>query len=223
MYKIIEPKAHQLQGERIDSLLGLLQIYQNFYLDPEAHDRATFVIAEDDKRGVYGGAVLYPRKISSFLEIMPEETDEETLGKLFSSFQPKVKEYWTARICLCIGHDTSTPLLEAVELCQYFYRTLYKAFCYFGEKKCIEYLTFTLRPTDPHVDNTLRIFTYQTWPYLIEVRASENPDGLFHGILSLKGNSFKARRQARKFLNLRSSSKANVLTEDSSPSEEWGA
>lgn len=223
MLKIIEPHVHEFYGEKIDTLLGLLKIYQNFYLFPDDRDKATFVVAEDDKRGIYGGAVLYPCMTFPSLEFMPEDTHDEILGKIFSSFHPKTQEYWTARICLCIGHDTSTPLFEAVKLCQHFYRTLYKAFCYFGEQKRIEYLTFTLRPTDTHVGNTLRMLTYQTWPYLIEVRASENSDRLFHGILSLKENPFKARRQSRKFLNLRTSSKANVLTENSSPLEEWSA
>lgn len=137
MYKIIEPQAQGLHSERINSLLGLLKIYQNFYINPEAQDRATFVIAEDDKRGVYGGAVLYPHPISSFFELSSEETDENILEKMFSSLhlkgvQPKVKEYWTARICLCLGYDRSTSLRETTELYRCFYHKLYKAFCYFN-------------------------------------------------------------------------------------------
>ena len=197
MYKMVEPQAHELHDEKINSLLGLLKIYQNFYLDPEAQDRATFVIAEDDKRSVYGGAVLYPRKpfkIPPFLELLPEDINNETLDKMFSSLQPKVKEYWTARICLCLGHDNSTSLREAVGLYQRFYRNLYKAFCYFGEKENINYLPFTLRAADTHVDNNLRILTYQTWPFLLEVKQSgKGFHSYLHGILSLKGDSLKGR------------------------------
>lgn len=218
--KIIESQAHKFHEQKISSLLGLLKIYQNFYLSPEAHDKATFVIAEDDKRGVYGGAVLYPRKISPSLKFMSEDTQDEKLKKIFSSFQPKVKEYWTARTCLCIGHDTSTSLLETVELCQRFYRNLYKAFCYFGEKENTEYLTFTLHTIDTHVDNNLRILTYQTWPYLLEIKLSDNSDGFFHGILSLKGNAFKARRRPQKVLSPRSSPQIN-FTPEGFVSEEW--
>ena len=217
MYKIIEPQAHELHSEKIHSLLGLLKIYQNFYLDPEAQDRATFVIAEDDKRGVYGGAVLYPHPVSSFSEFMPEEIDENIseniLEEMFSSLhlkgvhlkgiQPKVKEFWTARICLCLGYDRTTPLPETVELYCYFYHKLHKAFRYFGEKKNIDYLAFTLRATDTHVDNNLHILTYQTWPSLLEVKHSDNGFHTYHhGILSfkesaskentLKANTFKA-------------------------------
>lgn len=192
MYKIIEPQAHELHSERINSLLGLLKIYQNFYLDPEAQDRATFVIAEDDKRGVYGGAVLYPHHVSSFPEFMSEETDENILDKMFSRLQPKAKEYWTTRICLCLGYDRSTSLRETAELYRCFYHKLYKAFCYFGEKENIDYLAFTLRATDTHVDNNLHILTYQTWPSLLEVQQSDNGFHTYlHGILSFKEAALK--------------------------------
>ncbi|OJW49654.1 MAG: hypothetical protein BGO67_03875 [Alphaproteobacteria bacterium 41-28] len=193
MYKIIEPQAHELHDEKISSLLGLLKIYQNFYLDPEAQDRATFIIAEDDKRGVYGGTVLYPRKIPSFLEFLSEDIDDNPLDKMVSSFQPKVKEYWAARICLCLGYDLSTSLRETVELYQRFYFKLYKAFCYFGEKENINSLSFTLRASDTHVDNNLRILTWQTWPSLLEIKQSYNGfHNYFHGILSLKESALKA-------------------------------
>lgn len=202
MYKIIEPRAHGLHSERINSLLGLLKIYQNFYIDPEAQDRATFVIAEDDKRGVYGGAVLYPHPVSSFFELSSEETDQSILDKMFSSLhlkgvhlkdaQPKVKEYWTARICLCLGYDRTTPLRETAELYRCFYHKLYKAFCYFREKENLEYLSFTLRASDTHVNNNLRLLTYQTWPSLLDVKHSDNGFHTYlHGILSFKESALK--------------------------------
>lgn len=197
MLKIIEPQTHELHSERINSLLGLLKIYQNFYIDPKAQDRATFVIAEDDKRGVYGGAALYPHHIFSFPESMSEETDENILDKMFSSLhlkgvQPKAKEYWTARICLCLGYDRTTPLRETAELYRCFYHKLYKAFCYFREKENIDYLAFTLRATDTHVDNNLHILTYQAWPSLLEVKQSDNGFHTYlHGILSFKEGALK--------------------------------
>lgn len=197
MYKIVEPQAHGLHSERINSLLGLLKIYQNFYIDPEAQDRATFIIAEDDKRSVYGGAILYPRHVSSFPESMSEETDENILEKMFSRLhlkgvQPKAKEYWTARICLCLGYDRTTPLRETAELYRCFYHKLYKAFRYFGEKENLEYLSFTLRASDTHVNNNLRLLTYQTWSSLLEVQQSDNGFHTYlHGILSFKEAALK--------------------------------
>jgi hypothetical protein len=205
MLKVIEPQIHELHGPLLDSLLGLLKIYQGFYLSPEQQDKATFLIPEDDKRGVYGGAVLYTQKISPSLDLAANDTRDETLGKMFSAFQPKVKAYWTARICLCIGQDPSTPHLETIELYENFYKNLYKAFTEFGEKKETEYLTFTFQATGGCTDNTLSALLYKNWPYLLEARPSESPDGYVHGILSLKGNKFKARRNPRSSLSSHSS------------------
>ena len=220
MSRVIEPYAHEFYEEKIDTFLGLLKIYQNFYLSPKEQDRATFVVAEDDKRGVYGGAVIYPCMVFPSVEFTPEDSRSETLGKILSSFHPQDPEYWTARICFSGGNDSSTSLLETVKVYQHFYRILYKAFCYFAEKERTHSLTFTLRPIDSHVDHTLRILTYQIWPNLIEVRLPENPEGLFHGILPLKVHSFKVRPPIQKFLNFRSSPKAGVMTEGSSSLEE---
>ncbi len=205
MLKVIEPQIHEFHGPLIDSLLGLLKIYQGFYLSPEQQDKATFLIAEDDKRGVYGGAVLYTQKISPSLDLAANDTRDEVLGKMFSAFQPKVKTYWTARVCLCIGQEPSTPYLETIEL----YENLYKAFTEFGEQKGVEYLTFTFQATGGCADNTLSALLYKNWPYLLEARPSEYPDGYVHGILSLKGNKFKARRNPRS--PLASHSSASVM------------
>lgn len=195
MYKIIEPQAHELHSERINALLGLLKIYQNFYLDPEAQNRATFVIAEDDKRGVYGGAVLYtrsPYEIPSFLDLLPEEMDSDLLDQMVLRVQPSVKEYWAARLCLCLGHDKTTSLRETVELYRCFYHNLYKAFRWFGEKENIPYLPFTLRAADTHVNHNLHILTYQTWPSLLKVKSSDSSFHTYlHGILSFKEGALK--------------------------------
>lgn len=205
MFKVIEPQIHKFHGPLIDSLLGLLKIFQGFYLSPEQQDKATFLIAEDDKRGVYGGAVLYTQKISPSLDFAANDTREETLRKMFSAFQPKVKTYWTARICLCIGQEPSTPHLGTIELYENFYKNLYKSFTEFGEQKGLEHLTFTFQATGSCTDNTLNALLYKNWPYFLEARPSESPDGYIHGILSLKGNKFKARRNPRSFLSSHSS------------------
>lgn len=194
MLKIIEPEFHENHGHTIDSLLGLLKIYHNFSLSPEAQDQATFIIAEDKTRGIYGGAVLYPQKISSSLELAANDTDEETLGKMFSAFQPKGQVYWTAKICLCMGGKEHSSAFDNLDLCLSFYKNLYKALTEFGIAKDIEYLSFTL-----YVPETIMVLPYEEWPYLLEVRLTEDKDEFLHGILSLKGNKFRLRRQRRLF------------------------
>ncbi|OJW55222.1 MAG: hypothetical protein BGO67_00505 [Alphaproteobacteria bacterium 41-28] len=209
MLKVIEPHAHDFHRATLDSFLGLLKIYQNFFLSPEEKDRATYIIANDDKRGVYGGAVLYFQPISSSFDLVASDTQEDVLGKMFSTFQPRGEEYWRARICFCVGQSASPSTLEAVKLCQNFYRNLYKAFAKFGEKKKVEYLTFTLRTADTRIENNLSIITYKNWPCLLEVRPTENSDAFFHGILSLRKKKFKIRNNARSPIDYNPSTKEN--------------
>ena len=218
MLKSIDSQFYEPRKVRTDSLLSLLKIYHRFYLSFEAHDRATFLVAEDDKRGVYGGAVLYPQKISSSLDISSEDTREERLEKLFSAFQPKGQEYWKARLCLCIGHDTTTPLFEQIHLCQNFFGNLYYAFTVFGARKEIDYLAITLRLADTRVDNSLNILAYKNWP-LLEVKPSGEPDGYFHGILSLKGNPFEQRKKNGNSSNLSPLNRTEFSSQNFSISE----
>ena len=202
MFRVIEPYAHEFYEEKIDTFLGLLKIYQNFYLSFDDHDKATFIIAEDDKRGVYGGAVLYPCRGFPTLEFLPEDMQHSILERLFSPFHQE-KEFWTARIGLYLGNDSSTPLIEAVKLYQNFYNRLYKAFCEFGDRKKLKTLSFTLCPREAYVDHCLRILTYQRWPNLKELRFNNNGD-FFHGLLVLKDHSH-SHKYYQKFLNLRAS------------------
>ncbi|HUX79405.1 MAG TPA: hypothetical protein VMW10_06650 [Alphaproteobacteria bacterium] len=214
MLKVIEPHAHDLHRATLDSFLGLLKIYQNFCLSPEMKEKAIFLIAEDETRGVYGGAVLYLQQIAPSFDLALGDTREEILGKMFSTFQPKGEEYWRARICFCVEKDASSSVLEAVKFCQDFYKKLYKAFAKFGEKKKVEYLPFTLRTADVRVDNNVNILTYKAWPYLLEVRPAETCLEFFHGILSLGGNKFKLRHKARIPLDYNLSIRANPYSQN---------
>lgn len=161
MLKEITSKNYEFHKSNVDPLLDFLKIYQSFRLSSEERDKATFLIAEDDQRGVYGGAVLYPQKISPSLALSPSDTREKSLRKMFSAFQPEGQEYWTARICLCAAWETSTPILEIEKLLECFYQNLYQSFAQFGKKKGIEYLTLTHRTIDPHIDNILNIVNWR--------------------------------------------------------------
>ena len=192
MLKIIEPQFHEDHEHKINSLLDLLKIYQDFYLPPKAQEKATFLIAEDEVRGVYGGAVIYSRKISSPFAPAVNDTKEEALGKMFSAFQPKVKVYSMANICICAGREDGSSFLDSHDLHQNLYKNFYKAFIDFGIVKDVEHISFTL-----YVSNTSVVLPYKEWPYLLEARFTEENDGFLHGILSLKGKKFRVRRQRK--------------------------
>lgn len=189
MFKIIQPKEHHVYQQKIDALLGLFKIYHNFSLSSEIKGRATFIIAEDDKRSVYGGAVLYPLANES-PNFLGQEKSETSLTKILSAFQTQRKEIWMTRICLCIGQDSSTSSLELIDLCESFYQSLYEELRIFKRKHKTGLIAFTLRIADTY--NTLAL---QNWSFLYEIKLGSVSDGFFRGILDFPRKNRPALQQ----------------------------
>lgn len=176
MINIIEPDDHFFYEDDIDSFLRLLKIYQSFSLVEEEKERAIFIIRSDNKRGVYGGAVLYQQKVCEL---------NTKIGKIVSSFQPKRESIWVARVGLYTEGDEYTFNNEILDLRENFYQDLLKIFREVGEKEKIDHLVLKL--CSPESYQTKR---HGYWPYIVEISASDSSDSLFHGILSFSpGNS----------------------------------
>lgn len=171
MINIIEPEDHFFHEDCIDTFLRLLKIYQSFSLEEHEKERAIFIIRSDNKRGVYGGAVLYQQKVSEL---------NTKIGKIVSNFQPKRESVWVARVGLYTEGDESTFNSEVWDLRENFYQDLLKIFREVGERETIDYLILKL--CSPEFYQTKR---HGYWPYIVEVSANDSSDGLFHGILSL--------------------------------------
>lgn len=175
MFKIIGRRSHGAQKVSIDSLLDLFKVSQNFSLDPKVRAKATFIVAENDQYGIYGGAILFPHQNS-----YPNFTskDKELFVRIFSFLQPRRKKLWMARICLCVGQDPSSPSLELIDLCESFYDTLYQEIESFRNKKKAGFIAFTMRLADLYHTDALK-----KWAYLCEIKLKEISDGEFHGII----------------------------------------
>lgn len=157
MLNVIEPTNHNLHNNSIDSLLTLFKIYQDFELSLKDQDKATFIIAEDVTRGVYGGAVFFPQKI--------KELDEPLYNLL--SIQEN-RTVWCARLCLCIEQANGFLSLDLLELCENFYRELYKILGVLGDGKSTNCLPMKLCSKDYR--NTL---IYGNWAYFTELKLEE--------------------------------------------------
>lgn len=181
MFKIIEPKDHFLHHERIEALLDLFKVYHHFELSPEERVLTTFMIAEDERRGVYGGALLYPKKIGSLYS---------KIKNLISVLHSRGRKIWVVNLCLCLEEDNPVESLTKLELCQSFYAILLKKFMKFGRKKNAKFLILSLHPTASFKEKT-----YGRWPYLFEINPKESLDGLFHGILSLRSEKCVSSQQ----------------------------
>ncbi|MGC8483797.1 MAG: hypothetical protein ACP5OE_09165 [Thermodesulfobium sp.] len=171
MLNVIEPQEQDFYKHTINSYLNLLKIYQNFELSSEDKSNATFIIAEDEGRGVYGGALLYQRQVTSL---------HEKIAKIILSFQPERQEVWGGLLCFCVEDNESVFTLNTLDLYQSFYQNLYRAFVTFGEQKNLDFLAITLRYKDYR-----NIRTYGHWPYLLEVPPHDTPDSYFHGLLDV--------------------------------------
>lgn len=177
MFKIIEPKDHCFHRSRIEALLDLFQIYHNFELTFEEKISSTFIIAEDERNGVYGGAILYKKKVGALYD---------KIRNIVSAFHPTGRKVWVATLCLSLDQSEPFSAFEELELCQTFYQSLLKRFIKFGRKKKTKFFILSLHPMASFKEKI-----YGQWPYLLEVPQKEATDGLFHGILGL--NSVKRR------------------------------
>ncbi len=172
MVKMIEPQYHHFHQSIIESFLGLLKVYQNVLLSEEEKNNAIFIIAQDTKRGVYGGAVVYKKKFYAL---------HEKIRKILSAFLPHHNEVWTATTCYCVEDEGFCSSIEIVDLNLRFYRDLFEKLKEVGFKKDIKILCLTLAPQE-YVKTKCKGF----WPYILEV-APESSDGFFQGMLSLQG------------------------------------
>jgi hypothetical protein len=172
MLTIIEPKEHHLHQSKIDSLLSLLKIYQGFTPSSEKTENATFIVGEDKKQGVYGGAIVYSQNVRTLYH---------KLATPLLEFFPEKEQIWCVRFCFCADQDDRVLILETLELCEDFYVDLYKILVKLGQKKRTPFFALTL----PHKEyrNTV---TYGDWSYFLEVSPSDSSDYRFHGLLALK-------------------------------------
>lgn len=185
MLKIITPKGQKFHQSTIESFLDLLRVYQNFELSHARRKSSTFLIAEDSRHGIYGGALLYPQITYDLDEDFPLDDYDDTFRGTFVTFQPQIQEFWTSRICYCREANLSPFSQAEAELCKRFYHDLYEALLDFGDPRGIEFLAFSLCSFD-----TIEPPYYKEWPELVTIRHSDDMSGLFHGILPLKGLRF---------------------------------
>ncbi|MBP9692994.1 MAG: hypothetical protein KBD90_06700 [Alphaproteobacteria bacterium] len=181
-----QPKSHEHHKSEIKTLLQLLKSYQRFELPEEERPKASFLIADNRKNGIYGGALLYPQSITStdFLSTFTSSTKQDNLlysiENIFSLFGTEVENIWAARVCLRVSDKTFPLTSELFEYHESFYEELFKYFCTFGKREGVEHLALTLQARDHNNTKTYG------WPYVFEITSKESIDRLFHGFLALQ-------------------------------------
>jgi hypothetical protein len=196
MFKIILPESLPQSASYKNALLRFLKVDKGFDLPLELKDRTSFILTQNGKwnfpgiHSIFGGAVLYPQKISSSpLKLLSYGSSGETLRKLFSSFQPRGGEYWTARIFVCLEKTSSPSDFEPKEFAKYFWEKLYEALKLFGVEKEIESLILTLP-----IDDALDVLIYGVCPHALKIELASSEKKLSHGVLFLKENLIGSRK-----------------------------
>lgn len=169
MLNVIEPTDHILRQNEIDPLLRLFKVYQDFELSSKVYDKAIFIVAKDENRGVYGGAAFFPQKVKEL---------EEDLSDFLSISENRT--IWCARLCLCTEQDDQFTTLEALELCQNFYAGLYDILSVLGDKRGTNCLPLKL-----HLKDYRNSLTYGNWVYFAKLPANDLSSDYVYALLAL--------------------------------------
>lgn len=189
MIQIVKPRHYDVYKPKVEALLDLFTVYQKLEFSSEAKNKTTFMMAEDRKLGVYGGALLYQQPLSQL---------DGTIRKIISTLHSPKRKIWTVNLFFPGDEGGAYSSLEGVKFCQDFYNGLLKQLIKFAQQKKVPFLVLTLPPSE-----VFKTKTYGRWPYLLEVYPKDARDGLFHGILSLKlakGAVFKDTWLTQKYL-----------------------
>lgn len=174
MLKIIEPNSHELYQPEINALLYLFKLSHNydFKLPLEEQEKATFIVAEDSKCGIYGGAILRKKPLEAF---------EKEIEAIFSTFYSYRTKIWNVHLCFYIEAYENLPPQEKLRVLRDFYPQLFKKLRTFGKQQKTSCLVLSLKQSEHFMTST-----HFEWPYILEVPLHNSLDSLFHGILSFK-------------------------------------
>ncbi|MBS0272255.1 MAG: hypothetical protein JSR85_06370 [Proteobacteria bacterium] len=149
------------------------------YIACEEPKNTIFVIADEKRKELVGGASLFKKELSLI---------QEDVRELVTTL-PLQNRVWE---CSNVYIETFYKNLEPekkdfVEFSQSFYRGFYEGLVEFGKQKKAGFVIMKL---SSDIYNATKKFGL--WPYVVELKPENSPDGLFHGILPLTGSQYKA-------------------------------
>jgi hypothetical protein len=135
-----------------------------------------------NERGVYGGILLYKKKIGAL---------DERIGNIISAFYSKKRTVWTSILYLSMAEEERLFSLDELKFFQSFSWSLFKKLIKFGKKDKSSALVLSSRPI-----NFFKTKTYGHWPYLLEVHPERSTYALFHGSVNLKSQKSEDYRKS---------------------------
>ena len=127
MIKPIKLAYHDVNKSFLDPLLEAIKDNPALHCSFQDPSKSTFIVARDEVNGIYGGALLLKKRISSL---------QRKAGMPMLTYQPK--KVWTCTVCIQIEESGCSPCYES--FCKIFYRNLYEKLIEFGIKEKIDFL-----------------------------------------------------------------------------------
>ncbi len=160
------------------------------YIAPQLSEHeqnlSTFILTKDEKKGVYGGALLLKKKSNDF--------PRELVGAL-SGFVPQPEYMWKCHIFIYFEKNGYLYQTDEVQTyCLTFYRNLYDRLVEFGKKEGAGFLCVSLSSREYLCSEEVAL-----WPYIFELKPRNSSDGFFYGILPLIGGQCEAYQKFGKF------------------------
>lgn len=159
------------------------------------------VLSEGD---IYGGALLYQRDISDlpprFQHFVEASRPILPTSPLNGAPLSEKSLIWGSTTSFFMNPNQRHPLnRNELDGCQRFYKDLLEKFMEFGQQAKTDFLYLTLCPFEYE-----RTKNKGFWPYILEIKPDDSPDGLFYGILLLskkqKDKRYKQMQEKKSFL-----------------------
>jgi hypothetical protein len=179
-FEIIESTQRIFRNKLIKLTTEKMKLFQGIELPFKHHIPPTFIIAQKDNKTIFGGACLLKKKLVDI---------QEDLGELVAALTVHKNSVWECSTIYFETFSTHPPSHSSEEesFSKYFYRGLYEELVTFGSQKNISFIIMKLPP-----DIYVATKKFGLWPYVVELKPQNSPDGLFHGILPLTGSQYEA-------------------------------
>jgi len=179
-FEIIESTQRIFKNKLIKLTTEKMKLFHGIELSLKHHIPPTFIVAKKDNKTIFGGACLLKKKLVDI---------QEDLGELVAALTVHKNAVWE---CSTIYFETFSTHLpshspEEETFSKHFYRGLYEELVTFGSQKRVSFIIMKLPP-----DIYVATKKFGLWPYVVELKPQNSPDGLFHGILPLTGSQYEA-------------------------------
>lgn len=176
MLNVIEPQEHHSYQASVHPFLQELSISCDVALEEEKLTNATYILVDEEIEGFQGGILLLKKRLETLYP------DVKVYLETICPQHNLCTDVWTGYVAFQVNKDISGGHYEKIS--KLLYRVLYEDLIAFGVKENIPFLYLTM----PLVEY-LSINFLGMWDFMLEISPRESLDGLFHGILPLRGEA----------------------------------